>query len=37
MRLDEAAEVMEEEVASKMQQMIENDADLDAEVGVKEM
>ena len=37
MRSDPAGEMIEEEVANKMQNMIEDDADLDAEVDVKEL
>ena len=37
MRSDPAAEMIEGKVADKMQNMIEDDADLDAEVDVKEL
>ena len=37
MRSDPAAEMIEEDVAKKMQHLIEDDADLDAEVNVKEL
>jgi len=37
MRTKEAAEMVETEVAEKMQHIVEDDADLDGEVDVKEM
>ena len=37
MRSDPAAEMIGEDVANKMQRIIGDDADLDAEVDVKEM
>ena len=37
MRSDQAAEMIEEDVANKMQHLIVDDADLDAEVDVKEL